>query len=79
MSRRARFRVIGRLDRAGGVTTGTVTIDRATGILEVRPLRRRRVYQMPLAVVADMVVRTLVVAELRERRAARAKRRKGRR
>lgn len=74
---RSRYRVMGRLDGAGGVRVGTVTIDRTTGILEVRPLRRRRVFSMPLSTVADMVCRAIVVAEVREKRAAkRAQRRR---
>jgi hypothetical protein len=75
---RSRFPVIGKLDRAGGVARGTVTVDRVTGIFEVRPLRRRRTYALPLSVVADMVVRTIVLAEWRERRAAKKHRRRSR-
>lgn len=75
---RSRFDVIGRLDKAGGVTRGTVIIDRTTGILEVRPLRRRKTYQMPLSVVADMVCRTILVADLREKQARKRKKGRGR-
>lgn len=49
---RARFRVVGRLDNAAKITDGTVTIDRGAGLLEVRPMRRRRTYALPLSTVA---------------------------
>lgn len=75
---RHRFHVIGTFDRAGGVTHGSVVVDRATGIFEARARRRRRVYAMPLSTVADMVCRTIILAELREKRAAKRARRRGR-
>lgn len=68
----ARFRVLGRLDMASRPSYGTVTMDRAgTGMFSVRPLRRRRVYTLPLSTVAEMVVRSIIAAEVREKRAAR--------
>ena len=76
--RLARFKVSGRLDGAGGLRQGTVLIDRASGLLHVRPLRRRRVYTMPLSMVADMVCQRIITNELYEKRAA-AKKKKGRR
>jgi hypothetical protein len=49
--RAARFKVVSpRLDGAGGAT---VTIDRATGVVEVRPLRRHYVATVTLAWVAE--------------------------
>jgi hypothetical protein len=51
-------------------------VDRDAGLVSVRPLRRRRVYTLPLAAVAQMVVRQIIAVEVRERRAAR---RRGRR
>lgn len=78
MTRKARFRVLGRLDQAGRPTEGTVTIDRDLGLFEVRPLRRRRTYTVPLATVATMVVQGIIRVEERERRKAR-KARRGRR
>lgn len=65
----ARFRVVAYLDRASRPTVGTVTIDRASGIFTVRPLRRRRVYELPLAAVAELVTRYIIRAELAERTA----------
>jgi hypothetical protein len=73
MSRRvSRFRVLGRLDMAGGAIPGTVEVDRDAGTLGVRPLRRRRVYSLPLSVVATMVCQAIVNAEARQKRAAKA-------
>lgn len=72
VSRRARFRVVARLDMASRATPGTVTIDRsAGGTFAVRPLRRRREYVLPLATVAELVVRSIIVAEVRAKRAER--------
>lgn len=76
--RLARFKVFGRLDGAGGAKAGTILIDRAAGLLHVRPLRRRRVYTMPLSMVADMVCQRILMNEVAEKRASRAKK-KGRR
>ncbi len=75
MSRAAHFRVAGRLDRAAGVHEGTVTIDRLRQLFCVRPLRRRRVYELPLSVVADLVVHKVVIAELAIKRAEKRARR----
>ena len=67
----ARFRVVARLDMASRQSAGTVTIDRGPApMFAVRPLRRRREYVLPLAAVAELVVRSIIVAEARERRRA---------
>ena len=71
---KTRFRVVGRLDMASRQTVGTVIVDRAAGLFSVRPLRRRRLYTLPLSTVAEMVVRGIIMAELRERRAAKRRR-----
>jgi hypothetical protein len=73
---KSRFRVVAQFDAAGGPGPGSVTIDRTTAIVEVRPRRRRRVYALPLSTVATMICRAIIVAELRERRSSR---RRGRR
>lgn len=75
---RVRLRVIGRLDLASRVTEGTVTIERDAGLFEVRPLRRRRTYVLPLSTVADMVCQRIIKAELFTKRLEKAARRKGR-
>lgn len=56
------FRVIGRLDGTGGVRPGTVTIS-PDGFFRVRPLRRKRVYELTLSDVADMVCRRIIINE----------------
>lgn len=71
------FRVCGRLDMASRPQYGTVTIEREAGLFHVRPLRRRRVYTLPLSAVAEIVVRSIVAAEVRERRRTRGGRRHG--
>lgn len=68
---RVHFDVVGRLDNASSVQRGRLTIDRSARLVMVRPHRRRRVYVISLDVVADLVVRAVVVAELRERHAER--------
>ncbi len=74
--RKARFQVIGKLDSCGAPQEGTVTIDRRLGLFIVRPARRRRVYELPLADVATMVVWKVIRAELADRRADRKARRR---
>lgn len=66
----ARFRVSGRLDMASRPSYGTVLIDRSAGLFSVRPLRRRRIYTLPLGTVAEMVCRSIIAVEVREKRAA---------
>jgi hypothetical protein len=68
---KSRFKVLGTLDSAGGVRAGTVTIDRASGLLHVRPLRKHREYTMPLSMVADMVVKRIIMNEFLEKQRAR--------
>lgn len=58
------FKVVGRLDHAAKVQVATVTINRANGLLSVRPLRRRRTYDLPLDVVAQMVVSRVIRTEV---------------
>lgn len=70
--RRARFKVVARLD--GRPASVTITIDRASGLLAVRPKYRRREYVVPLATVAEVVYARLVKAEVAARAKARRKR-----
>jgi hypothetical protein len=76
--RAARFRVVALLEMASRPQVGTVTIDRAAGLFSVRPLRRRRVYTLPLSTVAEMVVRGIIRAEVREKARAKLERRRRR-
>lgn len=73
--RRARFQIVARLEHASVATSGTVTIDRATGVVEIRPHRRRRVYLTTLAALASYAVRAELRAEEAERRKNRRRRR----
>ena len=72
MSRAAHFKVSGRLDNASARQPGTVTIDRGARVFTVRPHGRRRVYELPLDVVAEMVVTRILRAEVFAKRLARA-------
>ena len=76
----ARFKVFGRLDGAGGARQGTVTIERgfSESLVHVRPFRRKRVYTMPLSQVADFICQRILLGELAERRAKKAKARRSR-
>ena len=73
----ARVRVAGRFDMASRVQEATVTIDRERALFAVRPLRRHRIYELPLAHVAEWVVRSIITREVRERREAKRKKRGG--
>lgn len=61
----ARFSVVGTLDSAGGLQQGTVLIDRTAKTFEVRVYKKQRLYVLPLGVVADMVVKSIIMAEHR--------------
>ena len=76
--RKAKFRVHGRFDSAGASQVATVTITRDTKVFKVRPLRRRKSYELPLSAVAAMVCQQLIMAEWYERQRAKAARRKQR-
>lgn len=75
---KSRFKVVGTFDIAGGLQTATVEIDRAAGLFSVRPYKRRKVYTLPLSVVAAIVCQRIIVAEVREKRAAKAAKKKSR-
>lgn len=70
----ARFKVFGR--NFDGTKEATVEIDRGPGIFRVRPLRRRKVYELPLAYVAEMVLWSCIKAEVREKKRLKSVRRK---
>lgn len=73
MSRQVHVRIVGRLDLSRP-QEGTVTINRDSLLIAVRPLRRRREYVLPLAAAAEMVVAKVIKAELAERQAAKKRR-----
>ncbi len=71
--RAAHFRVVGRFD---GATSATVTIeyhDAGVAFFRVRPLRRRRAFELGLADIARGVIFDVTKRELAERRKARAR------
>ena len=70
------FRVVGTLDGAGGVRRGKVTIT-PDGFFQVRPFRRRRVFELPLSAVADMVCKRTILAEVKVKRADKKRKRQG--
>jgi hypothetical protein len=62
----ARFKVTGRFDKAGGAPiSGTLIIDRKTGIVTVRPHRRRAVFRGTLDALAEMLVQRSISADVR--------------
>ncbi len=69
----ARFPVYGRLD---GATKGTVTIDRDTGIVTVRPHRRHYEATVTLAWVAEAALFQRAKSIAAEKRRAKKERRK---
>lgn len=71
-----RFEVVGRLDSASKVQRGTLTIDTVSGIASVRPFRRRKVYELSVSGLAEILVQRAVRAELVEKRKEKAERRK---
>lgn len=73
---RARFDVLAKLD-GPRLQRGTVTIERKSVLFQVRPFKRRRVYELPLGDVAAMVVQRIIKSEVAAMRAERmAKRRR---
>lgn len=58
----ARFTVTAQLDSAGGKKKGTVTIDRETGVVTVRPHRSHAVYHAKLDEIADMIVKKAIAS-----------------
>jgi hypothetical protein len=60
-----------------GVDRGTLEV--SPGFVRVRPFRRRRWYELPIDVVAAVVVQRVLMAEVAERRKAKLEARKARR
>ena len=54
-----------RIDRA---KEATIMIDRAAGLISVRPLRSRRVYTLPLSAVAEQIAWRVIRFELAEQK-----------
>jgi len=71
----AHFRITGRFD---GATEATVTIEYhgpSTAFIRVRPLRRRRAFELSLADVARGVVYDITKAEIAAKKKAKRQRR----
>lgn len=79
MARRVHIRVAGHLDRGAGLHEGTMTIDRAAGLITVRKLHCRTSYTLPLDKVADMICLRVIRANIFERRLEKARQRQARR
>lgn len=77
--RKAKFRVHGTFDSCGSPQVATVTIDRDTKMFRVRPLRRKRTYELTLAAVAAWVCKQIIIYEYNEKQRAKKARRAGRR
>lgn len=54
-----------------GARLATIEINRGALLFSVRLYRRRRVFTMPLSVVAEMVAWKIIKAEMLEKKAAR--------
>lgn len=74
----ARFRVAGRLDMASRYQEGTLVVDRSARTVAVRPLRRHKVYELPLDTVAEWICRQVLLVEARRKREEKAERRRQR-
>lgn len=71
--RKAIFRIFGRFN---GAQSATVTIDRQSLTMEVRPLRRRKTYVASLSDLAQTVILRQALAEAREKKKDRRVRRR---
>ena len=74
----AKFKIAGKLDSAGGYCEGTCVIERATGVVQIRRSRARRVFLTTLSAMCDTAVQRQIMQEVRERKAAKKKSRRGR-
>ena len=78
--RKIHLRVVGRFDLASQrPQVATVSIDRDASLFGVRPLRRRRVYLLPLALVAELVCERAMKLALTARPSEAGRRRNRRR
>lgn len=73
MNGKAHFKVYGRFN---GKSEATVTIDRGSNLISVRPHRMKKVYQLRLEDVADIIIWRIVKSEAAEKRALQKAKRK---
>jgi hypothetical protein len=78
MRRIARFTIYAKLDDASRAQLGTVTISRETGLVAIRPKRRRKVYEFLLSDICSLAVRQHLRAEAAGKRAIRRQQRRSR-
>jgi hypothetical protein len=74
MATKAHFKVYWHFDKT---SEGTVTIDRGADTFSVRPHRRHKSYELPLAFVAQIVAERCIKVEAEEKRAARKAKKRG--
>lgn len=73
----AHFKVASTSTRAfNGTNQARVTIDRRLGLFTVRPHKRRKTYELPLADVAEMALWRVMKFDLAEKKKAKAAARK---
>ncbi len=73
----AKFKVSSGGRAFDGAREATVTIDRGNNLISVRPLRRRRQFEMRLEDVAQIIVERIIKAEFVEKKKAKKAKRKG--
>lgn len=59
------FKVSGRFD---GANHATITIDRGSMVMGIHPHHRRRVYEVPLGMVAQWYMERVIKREVEEKR-----------
>ncbi len=72
----AKFKVFSGGGKYNGACEATVTIDRSSNLVQVRPKRRRKQYVMRLEDLAETIIWNCIKAELLEKKKAK-KARKG--
>lgn len=66
----AKFKVFSGGGKFNGANEATVTIDRNNNLVQVRPKRRRKQYEMRLEDLAETIIWTCIKAELYEKKKA---------
>lgn len=61
-ARKARFRIVARFDSAGAPVEGWFIVDRNSGVVEIRPLRRRAKYMTDLGTLATLTCQRQILA-----------------
>ena len=73
----AKFKVFSGGGKYNGASEATVTIDRNNNLVQVRPKRRRKQYEMRLEDLAEIVIWNCIKAEMNEKKKAKLAKRKG--